>query len=126
MTSNVGKFTSLGVDLPVAVEAMQGISNWAALSGQNAQTASRAMYNLSQAMGVGSVKLMDWRSIENASMATKEFKEEAIKTAQALKILNKEGKVHGTDVVVTYENFSHTLESGWFTSEVLLQTLKIW
>ena len=124
MTSNVGKFTSVGVDLPVAVEAMEGIANWAALSGQNAQTASRAMYNLSQAMGVGSVKLMDWRSIENASMATKEFKEQAIETAKALKILNKEGKVHGTDVVVTYENFSSTLEQGWFTADVLLKTLE--
>ena len=33
------------------------------------------MYNLSQAMGMGKVTTMDWKSIENANMATKEFKE---------------------------------------------------
>lgn len=48
MTNNVGKFTSAGVDLDKAVLAMQGIAAEAALSGQNAESASRAMYNFSR------------------------------------------------------------------------------
>ena len=32
MVDNVGKFTSVGVDLDVAAKAMMGISNWAAVS----------------------------------------------------------------------------------------------
>ena len=51
MVSNIAKFTASGKGLEESVTAMEGIANWAALSGQNAATASRAMYQLSQAMG---------------------------------------------------------------------------
>ena len=126
MTSNVGKFTSVGVQLEDAVSAMEGISTWAALSGANSQTAARAMYNLSQAMGVGAVKLMDWRSIENAGMATTAFKDVVLDTAAALGTLNKYADgtyqtLDGVDVAVT--NFSSTLSEGWFTADVLMKSL---
>ena len=125
MTSNIGKFTSMGVDLKTATTAMMGISNWAAISGQHATEASRAMYNLSQALGMGAVKLMDWKSIENANMGTKEFKETAIETAKALGVLDKAGKTaKGTQV--TFQNFRETLNQGWFSNEVLLETLKVY
>ena len=126
MTSNVGKFTSVGVDLEKAVSAMEGISTWAALSGSSVQEASRAMYNLSQAMGVGAVKLMDWRSIENAGMATTAFKEVVMDTAVAMGTLNK--FTDGTyetlkGVAVGVSNFSSTLSEGWFTDQVLIEAL---
>lgn len=54
--------------------AIQGVSNVAAVSGANANEASRAMYNFAQALSAGYVKLIDWKSIENANMATVEFK----------------------------------------------------
>jgi len=116
MVGNIGKFTAAGIDLEVATTAMQGIANWAAVSGQGANEASRAMYNLAQSIGMGVVKLQDWKSIENANMATKEFKETAIETAKALGTLKKNSDV-------TFENFSSTLSKGWFTSDVLLATL---
>lgn len=122
MVSNIGKFTSVGVDLDDSVTAMQGIATWAALSGQGVEQASHAMYNLSQAMAIGKVTSIDWRSIEGASMATKEFKQAAIETAKALGVLNKEGKT-AKGTLVTYENFGTTLNEGWFTSDVLLKTL---
>lgn len=129
MVGNIGKFTANGIELGTAVTAMQGISNWAALSGQNAASASRAMYNLSQAIGVGSVKLMDWRSIENANMATKEFKEYVLETAAGLGKLSKQADgtyktLSGT--AVGFENFSQTLSEGWFTKEVLTDTLDLY
>lgn len=46
MTSSIGKFTNAGVSLDDAVKAIKGISNEAAVSGANANEASRAMYNL--------------------------------------------------------------------------------
>jgi len=67
MTSNIGKFTNAGVKLKDAVAAIKGVSNVAAVSGANAQEASRAMYNFSQALSSGAVKLIDWKSIENAN-----------------------------------------------------------
>lgn len=116
MAANIGKFTSAGVELDDAVTAMMGIANWAGVSGANVQQASRAMYNLSQAMGTGSLKLQDWMSIENANMATKEFKQTLIDTAKEIGVLEQ-------DTEITAENMRETLKDGWVTSEVLTKTL---
>lgn len=89
MVDNVGKFTSAGVGLEDASVAMQGIATWAASAGQNASGASHAMIQLSQALGSGSVKLMDWKSIENLTMGTVEFKQAAMDAAVAQGTLNK-------------------------------------
>lgn len=75
MTDNIAKFTAAGLDLDSSTTAMMGIATWAANAGQQADVASRAMYQLSQAMGSGSIKLQDWKSIETANMATKEVKQ---------------------------------------------------
>lgn len=127
MVNNIGKFTSNNISLEQSVTAMEGISTWAAVSGANVQEAGRAMYNLSQAIAVGSVKLMDWKSIENANMATAEFKETAIATAMELGTLTK--KADGTfstfkGNTVTVSNFNEALKDEWFSSEVLLKTLE--
>lgn len=126
MVNNIGKFTSNSVKLDTSVRAMEGISTWAARSGANVTEAGRAMYNLSQAISVGAVKLMDWKSIENANMATAEFKETAIETAESLGMLVKVGDglyqtLQGNEVSV--QNFNENLSDAWFTSEVLLKTL---
>lgn len=126
MTSNIGKFTSNNIPLSQAATAMQGIANLAALSGQNAGAASRAMYNFAQSIGAGSVKLMDWRSIENANMATSQFKQEILDSAAAMGTLTKEADgtyktLKGTKVTV--EGFSQTLSEGWFSKDVLMDSL---
>lgn len=122
MVGNIAKFTSNNIDLTDARVAMQGIATWAASAGQNAQTASRAMYNISQAMGVGAMKAMDWKSIELANMATTDFKKNAIEAAIALGTLDSAGRAmdkHHTQV--TIENFRDTLQTGWFTKDVMMQ-----
>ena len=127
MASNIGKFTANGIELESAVTAMEGIATWAAMSGQNAQAASRAMYNLSQAIGMGALKLMDWKSIELANMGTKAFKEVAIQTGKELgTLIELNGKLVTSTkkTVVTVKNFRDTLNEGWLSSEVLMSTLK--
>lgn len=133
MTENIGKFTNAGVDLKTAVKAIQGVSNEAAVSGANANEASRAMYNFAQALSAGSVKLIDWKSIENANMATVEFKNELIKTAVELgTVVEKEGKYistttdangHVSDAFTATSMFNDSLSSQWMTTEVLTTTL---
>lgn len=126
MVNNIGKFTSNNVKLDDAVTAMQGISNWAAISGANVGEASRAMYNLSQAMAMGEVKLMDWRSIENANMATYEFKQQVVEAAVALGTITKKGEDAYDVAGKTYTLlglFSEGLKDGWFSSDVLMKTL---
>lgn len=126
MVSNIGKFTNMNIKLDEASTSMQGIAVWAAKSGANANEASRAMYNISQSLGTGAMRLQDWMSIENANMATAEFKETAIQTAAALGTLTK-----GADGVfrtlagneVTIQNFREYLSDGWLTAEALTGTL---
>lgn len=126
MVGNIGKFTSNNIALDKAATSMQGIAAWAAISGANAGEASRAMYNLSQAIATGTVKLIDWKSIENANMATAEFKQNAIDAAVALGTLKKTGDglyetLEGNAVSVS--NFNENLQDAWFTSDVLLNSL---
>ncbi len=133
MTSNIGKFTNAGVKLEDAVKAIQGVSNEAAVSGANANEASRAMYNFAQALSAGAVKLIDWKSIENANMATVEFKNELIKTALEVgTLVQQEGSYISTttdlngdvsDAFTTTRLFNESLSSQWMTTEVLVKTL---
>lgn len=133
MTNNIGKFTNAGVDLDSAVTAIQGVANVAALAGANASDASRAMYNFGQALGSGSVKLIDWKSIENANMATVDFKEQLIQTAEELGTVRKEGDKYVSttknmqgkisDAFDATQGFNDSLSAQWMTSEVLTKTL---
>lgn len=126
MTSNIGKFTNAGVSLDDSVAAIQGVANVAALSGANANEASRAMYNFGQAIGTGSVKLMDWKSIELANMGTVEFKQQLMDSAVAAGTLTKssDGLYKTlTGAEVTTSNFNTTLQEQWLTSEALTTTL---
>lgn len=136
MTQNIGKFTNAGVKLKDAVLAIQGISNEAAVSGANANEASRAMYNFAQALSAGYVKLIDWKSIEYANMATVEFKQQLIDTALECKTLSKTadgmykvlttnaGGKNFDEVINSTKNFDESLAYQWMTSEVLIKTLK--
>lgn len=133
MTSNIGKFTNAGVSLKDSVAAIQGVANVAAVSGANAEEASRAMYNFGQALSSGSVKLMDWKSIELANMGTKEFKQQLIDTGVAMGTLvaveggyistttNTEGKV--SDLITSTKGFNESLQAQWLTTDVLTSTL---
>lgn len=133
MTTNIGKFTNAGVKLNDAVAAIQGVANVAAVSGANANEASRAMYNFGQALSSGSVRLIDWKSIENANMATVEFKEQLMETAVELGTLVKVGdKYQSTttdlngkvsDLFTTTTMFNDSLSAQWMTTDVLTATL---
>lgn len=126
MVGNIGKFTAAGRELEESVTAMEGIANWAAISGGRPAEASRAMYNLSQALGMGKVTQLDWKSIENANMATYEFKQQVIDVAEEMGTLKKIADGIWEDMdghEVTVESFRENLKDGWFDSDVLLKVL---
>lgn len=126
MVSNIAKFTATGKNLDESVQAMEGIASWAALSGQNAATASRAMYQLSQALSAGYMRREDWKSIQNVSMDTDEFRQKTIEAAIALGTLqdNLDGtytSLMNTNVSFTKTKFVESLTDGaWFTSDVMM------
>lgn len=116
MTRNIGTFTAAGVDLKTSVSAIKGIANLAAVSGSTSQQASVAMYQLSQALASGTVKLMDWNSVVNAGMGGQVFQDSLKETARIHKI--------NIDAMIKKEgSFRETLKDGWLTSEILTETL---
>lgn len=117
MTRNIGTFTAAGVDLETSVSAIQGIANLAAVSGSTSQQASTAMYQLSQALASGTVKLMDWNSVVNAGMGGEVFQNALRETSELLGT--------GAEAAIKAEgSFRESLSTGWLTSEVLTETLK--
>ena len=127
MVENISKFTATGKGLAESVTAMEGIANWAALSGQNASTASRAMYQLSQAMGAGVMRMEDYKSIQNVSMDTDEFRQKALDAAVALGTLKKnadgtyESLIQNEGAFTKAQFAQHLTKDAWFTSDVMMK-----
>ena len=133
MVSNIAKFTATGKSLEESVTAMEGIATWAALSGQNAATASGAMYQLSQALSAGFMRKEDWKSIQNASMDTAEFRQKTLDAAVALGTLKENADGTYTSLMTNAKsatNFTKTqfveslTEGAWFTSDVMMNVYK--
>lgn len=119
MTRNIGTFTAAGVDLKTSVDAIKGVANLAAISGSNSQQASTAMYQLSQALAAGTVKLQDWNSVVNAGMGGQGFQEQLKLTA----------RVHGNavdEMIADEGSFRESLKHGWLTANVLTETLQMY
>jgi hypothetical protein len=71
---------------------------------------------------------MDWKSIENANMATIGFKQQLLDTAVALGTVKKQADgtyktLEGGEVVSATNNFNGSLEKQWLTTAVLTSTL---
>lgn len=116
MTRNIGTFTAAGIGLEDSTKAIQGIANLAAMSGSNAQQASTAMYQLSQALSSGTVKLQDWNSVVNAGMGGQLFQDALKKTARS----------HGIavdEMIKKNGSFRESLQEGWISADILTETL---
>lgn len=116
MAKNIGTFTAAGVSLDASVSAIKGIANLAAVSGSSADQASTAMYQLSQAIAGGTVRLMDWNSVVNAGMGGQGFQDALKRTA----------RVHGVavdDIIKKNGSFRDSLQAGWLSSQILTETL---
>jgi hypothetical protein len=128
MTGAFAKFTNAGVDMDKSVPAIKGIANMVALAGQDANAASIAMYNLSQSIAGGFLTTTDYKSLNLANVATKEWKDQMIQGAIAAGTLKK-----GTDGLYTIPGakgaytdaalFAEALSEGWASAEVLTTVL---
>ena len=116
MTRNIGTFTAAGVGLEESAAAIKGIANLAAASGSSSQQASTAMYQLSQALAAGTVKLMDWNSVVNAGMGGQKFQD-------ALKQTARECGIAVDDMIKKHGSFRESLSEGWITADILNTTL---
>lgn len=124
MTGAYSKFAAAGVDAESSLQAIMGLATAASRAGISASDSrfNSVLYNVSQAMGMGYLGTMDWKSLELASIATVEFKQKLIDVGVELGELKKEGdKVFtqkGTEV--TAENLRESLSEKWLTKDVML------
>lgn len=116
MTRNIGTFTAAGVGLEESAKAIQGIANLAAASGSNSQQASTAMYQLSQALATGTIRLMDWNSVVNAGMGGEKFQE-------AIKATAREHGVAVDEIIADSGSFRDSLQKEWLSADILNETL---
>lgn len=120
MTSAIGRFTAAGLGVEESTKAIKGFFNAAALSGTDAQAASRGVYQLSQAMSAGVVRLQDWKSIENASVDTESFRKIIMLTAEQMGVTNDKFKAFQSGSM----SFRESLSGNWLTAEVMQKALE--
>jgi len=123
MTRNIGTFTAAGVDLDSSVSAIKGIANLAAVSGSTSTQASTAMYQLSQALAAGTVKLMDWNSVVNAGMGGEVFQTALKRTSRMMKATVSDYTYDVDQLIESNGSFRESLSEGWLTADVLTETL---
>jgi tape measure domain-containing protein len=116
MATSIGAFTAAGVDLNTSVSAIKGIANLAAMDGATSDQATSAMYQLSQAIAAGQVKLQDWNSVVNAGLGGKTLQTALVNTARA-------SGVAIDSIIKKAGSFRNSLQSGWLTSQILTKTL---
>ena len=131
MTSAFAKFTNAGVDMDKSVPAIKGIANMVALAGQDAGAAQIAMYNLSQSIAGGFLTTMDFKSLNLANVATKEWKDSLIQTAVEAGTVKRslDGLYHIPGVKDSFtaaQLFTEALSEQWATTDVLLTNLNMY
>lgn len=121
MTKNIGLFTNAGIGIGDATTMIKGFSNEAAASGTSSQGAASAAYQLSQALSAGTIRLIDWRSLQNVGMGNKNMQNGLIEIAGAMGQFNDET----TTAQSATENFNGSLEHNWLSADVMSNYLKI-
>ena len=118
MTKNAGMFTAAGVGLDDTMVALKGIGNWAAFAGAGTEDMSRATYQLGQALSTGTIRLIDWVSVEHtAGMGGEKYRQAFMETARQ----------HGIDVdsmVAKDGSFRESLKEDWLTTDIFIETMQ--
>lgn len=128
MTDAMSKMVAAGVPLEDAAKNVQGIANACANAGINAQDASRAFFNLSQAYSSGVLKYTDFRSLELLNMTNESFKQAMLdagveagtlkKTKDGVyKTVRKKGTKVTGGKTVNMQNLTDSLKYSWMTTE---------
>ncbi len=111
MTSALATLTSSGGDIEKLIPMIEGIANATAYAGKGATEFSRAIFNLAQSYGTGSLQLIDWKSVAQAGVGSEQLKQILIETGEELGTLQK-----GAVTVGTFEN---SLQKKWATQKVM-------
>ena len=111
MTSALSTLTSTGGDIEKMIPMIMGMANATAYAGKGAAEFQRVIYNLAQSYGTGAIQLIDWKSVEQAGVASRQLKQLLIDTGVSL------GKIKEGDV--TTGSFDNSLQKKWADKEVM-------
>ena len=112
MTSALATMVSSGGDINKLIPMIEGVANATAFAGKGASEFSRVMqYAVNQAYSLGYMQVADWRTIEGATVNSKQLVQSLITAGEEL------GKIKKGSV--TIENFRSTLADKWLDKEVM-------
>lgn len=111
MTSALSTLTAAGGDIEKMIPMIMGMANATAYAGKGAAEFQRVIYNLAQSYGTGAIQLIDWKSVEQAGVASQQLKQLLIDTGVSL------GKIKEGDV--TTGTFDNSLQKKWADKEVM-------
>lgn len=127
LNDTMSKFVMSGTDLYDAEQAMEGIGNWAAVTGAGIQKASAVMPTLVKSVNAGYLRLRDWQSVQANNMADPVFVEKLLQharetNAELVKFERKNGKI--TYETFTDEKYGVFGNNKFITAQALIDTLK--
>jgi tape measure domain-containing protein len=121
MAENIGRFTAAGINVKDATTAIKGLANSAALGGSTTEQLNNAMYQTSQALATGTIKLMDWNSLSQAGLGGQNIQNALKETAKTVK---GSGPIMES-AIKKYGSFRESLRTGWLTGSVFTKTMKV-
>lgn len=111
MTSALSTLTAAGGGIEKMIPMIMGMANATAYAGKGAAEFQRVIYNLAQSYGTGAIQLIDWKSVEQAGVASQQLKQLLIDTGVELGKIKKGAVTTGT--------FDNSLQKKWADKEVM-------
>lgn len=112
MSAALATMTSSGGDIEKLIPLIMGVANATAFAGKGAAEFSRVLqYGINQAYSLGYMQVQDWKTIEGATVGSKQLMETLIASAEAM------GKIEKGSVTVS--NFRSSLADKWLDKEVM-------
>ena len=111
MTSSLSTLTAAGGGIEKMIPMIMGMANATAYAGKGAAEFQRVIYNLAQSYGTGAIQLIDWKSVEQAGVASQQLKQLLIDTGVELGKIKKGAVTTGT--------FDNSLQKKWADKEVM-------
>lgn len=112
MASGLATMVSSGGDIDKLIPLITGVANATAFAGKGAAEFSRVLqYGVNQAYSLGYMQVQDWKTIEGATVNSRQLMQSLIDAAEAM------GKIEKG--AVTVQNFRSSLKDQWLDTEVM-------
>lgn len=114
MSSGLATMVASGGDIEKLIPMIEGVANATAFAGKGAAEFSRVLqYGVNQAYSLGYMQVQDWKTLEGATVNSKQLMESLIAAGEATGKISKGS--------VTASNFRESLKNKWLDKTVMEQ-----